>query len=282
MIARTIHWTVPHYYIWGLPFFLFYSTRSAQFFHEKPNQTLLRACLCFLLSPLRRAISKFIESYLVWKLPLKKYGLKPDHPFEEDYASCQMAIMPKNFFSEADKGRITFKRPNKWWFCEGGVEFDDGNRLEADVVIFATGYDGKKKLKSIMPELFRSLMDFPFGIMPLYRATIHPLIPNMAFLGYVESVSSLHSADLQSKWLSHLLDEKFKLPDVESMLEQTAKEIEVMKRTTQFYKRHCISVFSINHDDELCRDMGWNPLRKKNCLAEAFSPYTSQDYEKEE
>jgi len=105
----------------------------------------------------------------VWKLPLKKYGLKPDHPFEEDYASCQMAIMPENFFSEADKGRIAFKRPNKWWFWEGGIEFDAGNRLEADVVIFATGYDGKKKLKSIMPEPFRSLIEFPSGIMPLYR-----------------------------------------------------------------------------------------------------------------
>ncbi|XP_030530434.1 probable flavin-containing monooxygenase 1 [Rhodamnia argentea] len=282
MIVRTIHWTVPHYWIWGLPFFLFYSTRSSQFLHEKPNQTFLRACLCFLLSPLRRAISKFIESYLLWKLPLNKYGLKPDHPFEEDYASCQMAIMPENFFSEADKGRIMFRRPDKWWFWEGGVEFDDGSRLEADVVVFATGYDGKKKLKSIMSEPFRSLMEFPSSIMPLYRATIHPLIPNMAFLGYVESVSNLHSAELQSKWLSHLLDEKFRLPGVENMLEQTTKEIEVMKRTTRFYKRHCISVFSINHDDEICRDMGWNALRKRNWLAEAFSAYTSQDYEKEE
>jgi len=104
----------------------------------------------------------------------------------------------------------------------------------------------------------------------------------MAFLGYVESVANLHSADLQSKWLAHLLDEKFNLPSVEDMLEQTTKEIQMMKRTTRFYKRHCISIFSINHDDEICRDMGWNPLRKKNWLAEAFSPYTSQDYEKEE
>lgn len=104
----------------------------------------------------------------------------------------------------------------------------------------------------------------------------------MAFLGYVESVSNLHSAELQSKWLSHLLDEKFKLPGVEDMLEQTTKEIEVMKKTTRFYKRHCISVFSISHDDEICRDMGWKVLRKKNWLAEAFSPYTSQDYEKED
>ncbi|KAL4613874.1 hypothetical protein ACB092_07G013400 [Castanea dentata] len=114
MVVRTLHWTVPHYWIWGLPFYMFYSTRSSQFLHEKPNQSFLRSLLCLLLSPMRRGASKFIESYLLWKLPLQKYGLKPDHPFEEDYASCQMAIMPENFFSEADKGKILFKRASNW------------------------------------------------------------------------------------------------------------------------------------------------------------------------
>ncbi|KAL4334118.1 hypothetical protein GQ457_07G045580 [Hibiscus cannabinus] len=30
MVVRTRHWTCPHYWVWGLPFFLFYSTRSSQ------------------------------------------------------------------------------------------------------------------------------------------------------------------------------------------------------------------------------------------------------------
>lgn len=113
---------------------------------------------------------------------MEKYGLKPEHPFEEDFASCQIAITPELFFSEADKGKIVFKRASKWWFWNGGVEFDDNSNLEADVVILATGYDGKKKLKTIIPEPFRSLLEYPAGIMPLYRGTIHPLIPNIAFV----------------------------------------------------------------------------------------------------
>lgn len=118
----------------------------------------------------RHAISKFIESYILWKLPLEKYGLKPDHSFEEDYASCQMAITPENLFSEADKGRIKFKRSQgNWWFNKDGIEFDDGSKIDADVVVLATGYDGKKKLKAILPDPFRSLLEYPSGIMPLYR-----------------------------------------------------------------------------------------------------------------
>lgn len=110
------------------------------------------------------------------------------------------------------------------------------------------------------------------------RGTIHPLIPNMAFVGYLESVSNLHSSELRSIWLARLIDNKFKLPSVEKMLEQTTKELEVMKDTTRFYKRFCISTFSINHSDEICEEMGWASWRKNTWLAEAFSPYGGQDY----
>ncbi|XVF48845.1 hypothetical protein PTKIN_Ptkin03bG0221100 [Pterospermum kingtungense] len=278
MVVRTLHWAVPHYWVWGLPFFLFYSTRASQFLHERPNQTILRTLLCYLLSPLRRGVSKFIESYLLWKLPLQKYGLKPDHPFEEDYASCQMAIMPENFFTEADKGNIVFKKASKWWFCKEGIEFDDNTKLKADVVILATGYDGKKKLKTILPEPFRSFIEHPSGTIPLYRGTIHPLVPNMAFVGYIESVANLHTSELRSIWLARLVDEKFKLPSAENMVEQICREMEVSRRTTRFYKRHCISTFSIDHSDEICEEMGWNSWRKKSWFSEAFSPYGSQDY----
>ncbi|XP_042507030.1 probable flavin-containing monooxygenase 1 [Macadamia integrifolia] len=289
MVIRTLHWTVPSYWIWGLPFFLFYSTRSSQFLHERPNQSLLKTLLGLLVSPLRRGISKFIETYLVWKLPLIKYGLKPDHPFEEDYASCQMAILPDNFFSLADRGLISFKRTsssssspsNKWWFYNGGLQFEDGTKLDADVVLLATGFDGKSKLKSLLPEPFRSLVEDSSGIMPLYKGTIHPLIPHMAFVGFVESLSNLHTAEMRCKWMARLVENQFKLPSVEKMLEQTTQEIEVMKRTTRFYKRHCISTFSINHSDEICEEMGWRSWRKKNWFLEAFSPYNSQDYEEE-
>ncbi|CAN4110011.1 unnamed protein product [Withania somnifera] len=278
MVVRTLHWTVPHYSIWGLPFYLFYSTRFSQFLHQRPNQGLFRTLLCHMLSPLRRAASTLIESYLEWKLPLEKYGLKPEHPFEEDYASCQMAILPENFFTEADKGKILFKRTSKWWFWEGGVAFEDNTKLEADVVILATGFDGKKKIKAILPDPFRRLVEFPSGMLPLYRGTIHPLIPNMAFVGYLESVSNLHSAEIRCIWLSRLVDDLFKLPSVEKMLEQITQEMEIMKRTTRFYQRNCISTFSINHSDEICQEMGWQFWRKTNWLAEAFSPYNSQDY----
>ncbi|KAJ3673656.1 hypothetical protein LUZ60_005648 [Juncus effusus] len=278
MVIRTLHWVVPSYSIWGLPFSLFYSTRSSQFLHERPNQGLFRSLLSRLLTPLKAGVSKFIESYLSWKLPLDKYGLKPNHPFHEDYASCQMAILPENFFKEADAGRIQFEKSGKWWFWEKGVVLEDGTKIEADIVLYATGFEGKKKLTSVLPQPFRGLIENKTGMMPLYRGTIHPFIPNMAFVGYIESVSNLHTSELRCRWLASLLKGQFELPCVPKMMNEVDHETEVMSRTTRFYKRHCISTYSIRHSDDMCRDMGEKKWKKENWLFEAFSPYNNQDY----
>ena len=80
-----------------------------------------------------------------------------------------MAILPDNFFVEADKGKIKFAEASKWWFWEKGVVLDDGTRLDADVVFLATGFDGKKKLRSVLPEPFNGLLEDISGVMPLYR-----------------------------------------------------------------------------------------------------------------
>ncbi|KAE8653465.1 hypothetical protein Csa_007618 [Cucumis sativus] len=68
------------------------------------------------------------------------------------------------------------------------------------------------------------------------RGTINPMIPNMAFVGYLESVANLHTSELRSIWLARLVDEKFKLPETQKMVEQINKEMEVMKRSTRYVK----------------------------------------------
>ncbi|CAL4937897.1 unnamed protein product [Urochloa decumbens] len=281
MLVRTLHWVVPSYSIWGLPFFLFYSTRLAQFLYERPNQGILRSMLCRLMTPLRAGVSKFIESYLSWKLPLAKYGLRPDHPFVEDYASCQMAILPDGFFDMADRDMIRFKRASTWCFSENGVVLEDGTEVQADLVFLATGFEGKDKLRAVLPKPFRDLVVDKSGMMPLYRGTIHPLIPNMAFVGYVESVSNLHTSELRCRWLAGLLGGRFALPSVEAMVKHVNGEAEVMRRTTRFYRRHCISTYSIHDSDAMCADLGTRVLRKGNWLAELFAPYNNQDYKEE-
>ena len=82
-----------------------------------------------------------------------------------------MAILPDGFFDMADRDMIRFKRagPGGWCFSRNGVLLDDGTEVEADLVFLATGFEGKDKVRAVLPEPFRGLVVDRSGMMPLYR-----------------------------------------------------------------------------------------------------------------
>lgn len=78
----------------------------------------------------------------------------------------------------------------------------------------------------------------------------------MAFMGYVETGLNLRTSELRSMWLARLAAGHFTLPSPTEMLQQVSAEMEVIKRSTRFYQRHCISTFSIKHMEDICMEMG--------------------------
>ena len=71
----------------------------------------------------------------------------------------------------------------------------------------------------------------------------------------------------------------FKLPSIKEMEKDVGKWDEYMKRySAQYYRRSCIGALHIWYNDQLCKDMGWNPKRKKGLFAELFEPYGPNDY----
>ncbi|XP_059635721.1 probable flavin-containing monooxygenase 1 [Cornus florida] len=277
LLFKTVHWTVPE----NLLTINFRNlNRFSEFMIHKPDEGFFLWFLALLLSPLLWIFSKLVESYLKWIYPLKKYNMVPDHAFFKQISSCMFTVLPAKFYNRVEEGSIILKKTQRFGFCKNGLIIDgEPKPLATDIVIFATGYRGEEKLKNIFTSTYFQKC-VTGSSAPLYRECIHPRIPQLAILGYSESPTILYTTEMRSKWLAHFLAGKFELPTVREMEDDVQKWEKCMRRyACDSYKWSCVSVLlQIYCNDQLCRDIGRNPRRKKSFLSELFAPYGPTDY----
>ncbi|XP_024927196.3 probable flavin-containing monooxygenase 1 [Ziziphus jujuba] len=282
VICRTAHWILPSSNLLGINFgFLFFSRLAGLTLH-KPGETFLLSLLAFLLSPLRWAVTKFTETYIRWKLPLKKYCMIPNQSFLRDICSCAITLMTENFYGKVEEGSIIIKRSPSVGFCKEGLVIEgEAHPVKSDIVILATGYRGDKKITEIFksPILQKQILGSPTSIVPLYRQIIHPRIPQLAVIGYGEGFSNLSSSEIRCQWLVQFLSGKFQLPSIRDM----EKDVKMWDKSLKLYapryfRRSCVSILNTWYNDQLCKEMGCNPRRKKGILANLFVPYGPKDY----
>ncbi|KAM7470978.1 hypothetical protein LguiA_009161 [Lonicera macranthoides] len=282
VIYRREHWNVPDYLPWGVPLGYFYLNRFSELLIHKPGEGFLFGILATILSPLRWGFSKFVESYIKSKLQLERFGMVPKQSFLNQISSCLIATVPKDFYNRVDKGHIKLQKAQNFWFNKEGVSVNsEAESVKTDLVILATGYSSVGKLKDVFvsPYFQQCIGGSPDTIVPLYRECIHPRIPQLAIIGFSESVSNLYTSEMRCRWLAELLDGAFKLPSIKEMEKDVGKWDEFMKKYSgEYYRRSCIGAIHIWYNDQLCKDMGWNPKRKKGIIAELFQPYGPLDY----
>uniref|UniRef100_J3MC59 Flavin-containing monooxygenase n=2 Tax=Oryza brachyantha TaxID=4533 RepID=J3MC59_ORYBR len=108
------------------------------------------------------------------------------------------------------------------------------------------------------------------------RQIIHPRIPQMAVIGYTESLTSIYTYEMMAKWVAHLLAGAFRR--MEASASEWGEHAVVKKRGGGRVEAPCFGAVSTWYNDELCRDMGYEPRRKQAILAEWLKPHGSADY----
>ena len=133
---------------------------------------------------------------------IERYGLpKPDHRPLEAHPTVSDDIL-----SRVAHGKVTPK-PNIARLTERTVVFADGSEVEADIVIYCTGY------KVTFPFFDPSLISAPDNDLPLFRRVFHPDVPGVYFIGLLHSMMALMPlAEFQSEWVGDLLAGTVTLP----------------------------------------------------------------------
>ena len=117
------------------------------------------------------------------------------------------------------------------------VEFVDGSVVEADAIVYCTGY---KVNFPFFDEGFISARD---NDLPLYRRTFHPEVEGVYFLGLAQPLGAIMPmAEQQSKWITALLRGEYVLPSAAEMRVDIARAREAQAKRFYVSKRHTMEV----------------------------------------
>ena len=167
-----------------------------------------------------------------WVIPKYLFGRpKPDHPFGAAHPTVSDDIL-----SRIAHGEIAPK-PNIAELTERTVRFTDGSEVDADVVVYCTGY------KVTFPFLDAELVSAPDNDLPLFRRVFHPEIPNLYFVGLLQPLGAIMPlAEIQSQWICDHLAGRYTLPAPPELRADMEAERRAMFKRYVPSKRHTMQV----------------------------------------
>jgi dimethylaniline monooxygenase (N-oxide forming) len=210
LAARRGAWVIPKY-VFGRPL------------DQHPNPTQVPFAI-------RRRVQQAVLKLAVG--PMERYGLpKPDHPFGSAHPTVSDDVL-----SRVAHGEIQPK-PNIARLTENTVVFADGSEVEADVVIYCTGY------KVTFPFFDPGLICAPDNDLPLFRRVFHPQLRSVFFIGLLQPLGAIMPlAAAQSAWVCDYLAGRYELPAPAAMRADMERERARMFKRYVRSKRHTMQV----------------------------------------
>jgi cation diffusion facilitator CzcD-associated flavoprotein CzcO len=169
---------------------------------------------------------------------MERYGLpKPDHRPLEAHPTISDDLL-----SRVAHGEITPK-PNLARLTRDTVVFTDGSEVEADIVVYCTGYN------VTFPFFDEGLIAAPGNDLPLFRRVFHPGRRDVFFIGLLQPLGAIMPlAAAQSDWVCDHLAGRYALPDPADLLADIERERRRMFKRYVASRRHTMQV---DYDDYL-------------------------------
>jgi dimethylaniline monooxygenase (N-oxide forming) len=183
------------------------------------------------------------------------------------------------FVQLVKNGRIDRKLASVDEIIDGTtIRLDSGELLQADVIVFATGFI--EMFPFLSDGLIRALIqaeripNFHEGVdLDLYRRIVPVGIPNIAFIGLPAPIHTWMFYEVQCHWTSDYFLGRLNLPRTEEeMYEEihTTRQFihEMFKRKSYYFQYYWLEPMEI-----YLQDMGIPLHRTSNCISEYFGVY---------
>ena len=287
IIFRTPRWPIPRKLAGVLPFKWGLLQRMASALlplYQQPSG--LERVVHSLGAPLVWLYWRLTELLLYFQCRLgnafgTRTSLVPPMPIELSGFDHTTMVPRPDFYRLVREGVIDARRGEIERFTERGITLKNGEQLEADVVILATGW--RTDYSFLGEEQLRKLNIEDDGYY-LYRHMINPDLSNLVFLGCnAVTYEAITTFSLQARWLAELLKNRHRLPERDEMI-RNIEQMKLWKRSWMLPnpgRGATIGPHQLHYYDELLRDFGANPKRKKGLFApllELIGPYESGDY----
>mmetsp|Transcript_50332 Transcript_50332/g.107831 ORF Transcript_50332/g.107831 Transcript_50332/m.107831 type:complete len:538 (-) Transcript_50332:220-1833(-) len=278
LLFREVHWPVPRYLLDLVPFkWGTYSRFGHATLPMHWDVGSVGRCLHRLAGPLKWLWWRIVE--LMFRFQFRLSGdFVPTTRLDHDVFTGGQ-ILSYEFRDMLEAGKVSAQKGAIARFTETGVVLADGSEMQADMVVFGTGFTKSYAyLDSCLLEQLNREQDGLY----LYRNMFPTKVPDLCFVGSeVSTFNNILTQGLQALWLRHVLSGHVSLPSVEDMdfvvdMERSWKRSWMPKKGD---RAAILQLHKISYHDQLCRDMGVNPHRKGwNLLAEVFAPYSAADY----
>jgi dimethylaniline monooxygenase (N-oxide forming) len=286
LIFREAHWPVPRNLAGILPFKWGMLSRMTgalitPYVHPSPVARWLHRLGKPLVWIFWRAVELLL--YVQWRLGTKIAKGENLVPSTRVHIDCfgESTMVPRSeLYKSIRSGRIMAHRTEIAAFTRDGVSLRDGDSLAVNCVVFGTGWNCDY---GFLSEEARRILGNDDDGFYLYRHMLHPDLPNLFFIGRASTFLNIVTYCLQARWLAELIGGRFALPGRDSMLAEI-QQLKDWKRAWMPFssaRGARLLLHMLYYHDELLRDFGANPLRKRGALAplkELFVPYQPDDY----
>ncbi len=209
LVFRKAHWMAPRFLPGGARSDLRMVSRFAELFFNYPNRTKFEELLH---GPGKFLVNLWwaVQNAVIPKAAKMAPIMIPEHKMPTGFESIGQI---DDFYDLLNEDRITAKRGSIQKFTEKGVELDNGEQLDADLVVFATGW---QRDLSFIEESLRNQI-FKSGRFHLFRRILPPEQQNLAFVGYFPTLSCPISSEIAAYWTAQCFSKAMPTPSVAEM-----------------------------------------------------------------